>query len=164
MKRIVLLILAVFSVVSAYAAANSFPTLGIMPKEEVGALRFLEKHPEYDGRSVVVAIFDTGVDPGAEGLQLTSDGKPKIIDIIDGSGSGDVDTSTVVKAKDGQITGLTGRTLKLNPDWKPAQEEFHIGIKRAFELYPGKLVTRVKAKRREDWDRRQRGLMTREKR
>lgn len=45
---------------------------------------------------------------------MTSDGRPKIIDIVDATGSGDVDTSQVLEAVAGEITGLTGRTLKVS--------------------------------------------------
>ena len=46
-------------------------------------------------------------------FQQTPDGETKIIDLYDATGAGDVDTSTVVEAKDGEITGLTGRKLKV---------------------------------------------------
>jgi hypothetical protein len=47
-------------------------------------------------------------------LQETSEGKPKVIERFDCSGAGDVDTSTIVKAKDGEIQGLSGRKLKVS--------------------------------------------------
>lgn len=46
-------------------------------------------------------------------FQETPDGRRKIIDLIDASGSGDVDTSTVCEVTDGCLKGLTGRKLKV---------------------------------------------------
>lgn len=142
--------------VCATAGRGQEPTTGgfdasaLQPRVETGALRFLESHPEYDGRGVVVAIFDTGVDPGAPGLQTTPTGEPKVIDMVDGTGSGDVDTSQTRAAKDGELIGLTGRSLKLHPSWLKENKQFHVGMKPAFELFPSELVPRVKRDRREE--------------
>ena len=46
-------------------------------------------------------------------FQRTSDGRPKVIDLIDATGAGDVDTSHEVELQDGIITGLSGRQLKV---------------------------------------------------
>lgn len=46
-------------------------------------------------------------------LKETPDGRRKIVDLIDASGSGDVDTSTVCEAVDGCLTGVTGRKLQV---------------------------------------------------
>ncbi len=128
-----------------------FPTLGLLPKEEIGALRFLTQKPEYDGRGVVVAIFDTGVDPGAAGLQQTSDGRPKVIDMVDGTGSGDVEMAKVAKPENDTLEGLTGRTLKIDPAWENPSGEFRLGIKRAYDFFPESLISRLKRERREEF-------------
>ncbi|KAG9146521.1 hypothetical protein Leryth_023879 [Lithospermum erythrorhizon] len=125
----------------------------LMPKKEIGADRFIEANPQYDGRGALIAIFDSGVDPAAAGLQETTDGKPKILDVIDCTGSGDIDTSTVVKAdENGCIIGASGSTLVVNSSWKNPSGEWHVGYKLVYELFTDTLTSRLKKERKKIWD------------
>ena len=92
--------------------------------------------------------MDTGVDPGAAGLKVTSDGKPKLVDIIDCNGSGDVVMTVAPKLnEDGTLTGLSGRNLKLNKSWNCPSGEYFLGLKKAFDFFPKPLVSRLKSER-----------------
>jgi tripeptidyl-peptidase II len=120
-----------------------------IPKTEIGVPAFLEAHPTFDGRDVVIAVFDTSVDPGAPGMQVTTTGERKIVDIIDASGAGDVDISTTVEAdKNGYLKGLTGRTLLLPKDIQNPDGVFHIGVKYGKELFHEDAWGRVTAWRK----------------
>lgn len=49
----------------------------------------------------------------------------------------------------GCITGLTGRRLKIPEEWNAVGNQFRVGVKNAFELYPTKLKERIEAERKE---------------
>ena len=59
------------------SSPHDFPLTSLCPKAETGVTNFLAKNPTYDGRGIVIAIFDSGVDPGAPGLRETSTGLKK---------------------------------------------------------------------------------------
>jgi hypothetical protein len=70
-------------------AANPY-----QPAYETGAIDFVKKHPEADGRGVTIGILDSGVDIAHPALQTTTTGERKIVDwvtetdpLIDGDGS-----------------------------------------------------------------------------
>ncbi len=64
--------------------------LGLMPLRSTGVDGFRTAHPTYDGRGILIAILDSGVDPGVPGLIVTSTGAPKVIELRDFSGEGRV--------------------------------------------------------------------------
>ena len=51
--------------------SKGFPLAGCVPTAETGVEAFMQAHPKCDGRGVIVAVFDSGVDPGAPGLQVS---------------------------------------------------------------------------------------------
>ncbi|KAJ1618286.1 hypothetical protein T492DRAFT_916989 [Pavlovales sp. CCMP2436] len=104
--------------------------------EEIEAAAFIRANPLHDGRGIIVGVLDTGVDPGAPGLLTTSDGRPKIIDLVDCTGSGDVDTSHLAEpSAGGMLNGLSGRALALPPGWPPSKDgKYRLGLKEARKL------------------------------
>ena len=126
-----------------------------MPKAEVGALELLRQRPEADGRGVVCAVLDTGVDPAALGMLTTPHGAPKVLDIQDCTGGGDV-AMTFVEASAAEDDGAPtvpsskGQPLRLGTGdrWANPSGRWRHGSKRLFELLPGKLVARWKAERK----------------
>ncbi|TPP66388.1 hypothetical protein FGIG_01833 [Fasciola gigantica] len=49
----------------------------LLPKKHINADAFAESNPTADGSTTVIAIWDTGVDPTAGGLQIPTHWKPK---------------------------------------------------------------------------------------
>lgn len=55
-----------------------------------GVDSYAKKYPDRDGRGVVIAVIDTGVDVAVPGLNKMPDGSPKVIDVQDFTGEGEI--------------------------------------------------------------------------
>ena len=84
---------------------------GLMPLRSIGADRFRSTHPAADGRGVILAILDSGVDAGLPGLRRTTTGERKILDLRDFSGEGRVLLRRVSDATEGAAT-IAGRSVR----------------------------------------------------
>ncbi|HLG06620.1 MAG TPA: S8 family serine peptidase, partial [Gemmatimonadales bacterium] len=82
---------------------------GWMPLSATGVLQFRSAHPGWDGRGVLIAILDTGIDAGVPGLDSTSTGGPKLLDLRDFSGEGTIPLVPVNPR--GDTVSLGGRRL-----------------------------------------------------
>lgn len=125
------------------AAAYDVVWSALVPKNETQAAAFVKDIA--DGRGVTIAVLDTGVEvAGAAGLQVCPDGTPKIVDVIDASGAGDVSMTTIREAIDGVIEGVAGRKLRISSAWKNPTGKWRVGSKPAYDFYPQGLVDRLR--------------------
>ncbi|MHB1419748.1 MAG: S8 family serine peptidase [Bacillota bacterium] len=76
-------------------------------KEEMGVDK-MTAAVKVDGSGQVIAIIDSGIDAGHPDLQLTTAGLPKIVDWVDLTGEGLIDTSTSA-ASQGGFLDIKGR-------------------------------------------------------
>ena len=78
---------------------------------------FLSARPSSDGRGVVIAVLDTGVDPSIPGLTRTPDGEVKVIDVQDFSGQGDIELHRV------RVDEQTGKLVDYDDEGSPIHYE-----------------------------------------
>lgn len=103
MKKIVFFLFC-FLLVNNYGQRNNQKSeWEFLSTTTIKAKDFILKHPECDGRGVLIAVCDSGVDLGLSGLQKTSDGKPKIIDARDFTDQYSFKAEAPLMAEDGAL-------------------------------------------------------------
>ncbi len=107
---------------------------GLMPLRSSGADTFRVARPNYDGRGVVIAILDSGIDAGVLGLGETTTGDRKILDLRDFSGEGRVPLTLVRPASDGTITIGRHRLQGFGRVARVATPPFYGGVFREITL------------------------------
>lgn len=92
---------------------------GWMPLAATGVPAFAREHPTWDGRGVLIAILDSGIDPTVPGLLATTTGDRKVVDLRDFSAEGRITLSSITSKSDtvtiaGQRLGGMSRVRALN--------------------------------------------------
>jgi len=111
-----------------------------LPQDDIRATDFKAEHPTWDGRGVVVAILDTGVDVFAPGLTETSTGQTKVIDVRDLSTEGDWSTEAAEfaegawQAEDGFVLRGAGELAVPPVNDSPPEYPVYVGAIREPEF------------------------------
>lgn len=80
---------------------------GLMALDATRVTEHARLHPEADGRGVLIAILDSGIDLGTAGLGTTSTGEPKVLDLRDFSGEGRIALAPLAPVGDTIVIGET---------------------------------------------------------
>ncbi len=83
---------------------------GLMPVRSLGVDSFRLAYPDFDGRNVLIAILDSGLDPNLPGFSATTTGFRKILDLRDFSGEGRVALEQIEPGPNG-VVEVQGHTL-----------------------------------------------------
>jgi subtilisin family serine protease len=86
------------------SAAHAFAA-GLMDLSAAAVDHFATAHPGWDGRGVLIAILDSGIDPGIPGLGVGADSAQKILDLRDFSGEGRTPLTRLVRRGDTLVLG-----------------------------------------------------------
>ncbi len=78
---------------------------GLMPLASTNVWAFRQAKPAADGRGVVIGILDSGIDAGIIGLDVTTMGDRKILDLRDFSGEGRIVLTPLVPHGDTAVIG-----------------------------------------------------------
>ena len=83
---------------------------GLMPLRSTGIESFRQRDPALDGRGVLIAVLDGGIDPGVPGMRTTTTGDRKLLDLRDFSGEGRIALSLLRPDRDDTIA-IEGHAL-----------------------------------------------------
>jgi subtilisin family serine protease len=113
-----------------------------LPKDDLGVTRFLVDHPQTDGRGVLVAVLDTGIDLHHPGLRYTPSGERKIVDVYDATDNGLIDLPISISSHDSVLTGWTGRAIRLGLH-RAEDGNYRLGRLSAREVLPRSMTRRL---------------------
>jgi len=100
--RLMLLTLSL-TCLTAGAVGQEQPVWNFLPSTDIGAEDWRRANPAWDGRGVVIAILDTGIDLFAPGMQTTTEGLVKVLDVRDFSTQGDWETELATWDAEAQV-------------------------------------------------------------